>query len=127
MPSASVTAPTRIFSHSASVLGRVSTTPFLPTTVPTESNTKSEAGSIMSRISSLTETTGLRSPQSSGARDDAGAGAAFDEHALVHTHSKTPTDEFLRNFTDAKPRRSLSNGVAEPQRRCDSVAHRGAV
>src|SRR5215510_18737 len=101
MPSASVTAPTRIFSQSASVTGLVSTTPFLLITVPTESNTKSEAGSIMSRISSFTETTGFKSPQSSGGRG--GAGAAFDEHALVHTDSRTNIDEFLSNFTDLDP------------------------
>src|SRR5207248_2570287 len=38
-PSASVTAPIRIFSQSASVLGSVSTTPFLVTSVLTASKT----------------------------------------------------------------------------------------
>src|SRR5262245_41645998 len=103
MPSASVTAPTRIFSQSASVTGLVSMTPFLLITVPTESNTKSEAGSIMSRISSFTDTTGFKSPQSSGARAGAAAGAAFDEHALVHTHRRTSIDEFLSNLTKMDP------------------------
>src|SRR5262245_46787613 len=103
MPSARVTAPTRIFSQSASVRGCVSTTPLVSIFVPTESNTKSEAGSIMSRISSLTETTGLRSPQSSGARVGAAAVAAFDEHELVHTDNRTSIDTFLSNLTELNP------------------------
>src|SRR5262245_32537413 len=88
MPSASVTAPTRILSQSASVRGRLSVTPFLLSTVPIASNTKSDAGSIMSRISSFTETTGLRSPHSSGAGGGAGDGAAFDEE---HAHDSPTT------------------------------------
>src|SRR5262249_52008691 len=103
MPSARVTAPIRILSQSASVRGCVSTTPVVLIFVPTESNTKSEAGSIMSRISSFTETTGLRSPQSSGARVGAGGVAAFDEHEFVHTHSTTNIDAFLSNFTEVDP------------------------
>src|SRR4029079_16359038 len=64
-PSAMVTAPIRIRSQSASVFGILSIRLPLVSTVPTASKTKSEAGSIMSRISSLTETTGLRSPHNS--------------------------------------------------------------
>src|SRR4029453_9228161 len=101
MPSASVTAPTRSFSQSASVFGLVSTTRFLLITGPTESNTKSDAGSIMSRISSLTDTTGWRAPQRPG-RAGAGAGA-FDEQPPVHTPSAIDIDKFLSNFTKLGP------------------------
>src|SRR4051794_11813930 len=51
-------------------------------TVLTESKMKSEAGSIMSCISSLTETTGFISPQSAcggGAEGGGGAGVGLDD------------------------------------------------
>src|SRR4029079_6864879 len=84
-PSAIVTAPIRIRSQSASVFGILSIRLPFVITVPTASKTKSEAGSIMSRISSLTETTGLRSPHHSCWCEPAGAacGVAADAGADV--------------------------------------------
>src|SRR5882762_5107783 len=88
----------RILSQSASVFGTVSTVPFAVVTVRTASKMWSAYGSIMSRISSLTDTTGLRSPQSRpagigaeiGAALDAGGCAGFDgdEHVDVRTPRK---------------------------------------
>src|SRR5207237_477103 len=67
-----------------SVLGALSTVPFLSTTTLTASKMLSEIGSSMSRISSLTETTGFMSPQSSVV--GRGPGTGFDdEHACVKT------------------------------------------
>jgi hypothetical protein len=64
----------RIFSQSFSVLGTVSTVPCELITTFTASKMKSDAGSIMSRINSLTDTTGLRSPHN--CCGDTGAGSA---------------------------------------------------
>src|SRR5215471_2466407 len=65
MPSNIVTAPTCSFFQSSSVFGTISTTlPLGWTMVLTESNTKSDAGSIMYSISSLTDTIGFMSPMS---------------------------------------------------------------
>src|ERR1700730_18669228 len=85
MPSASETAPIWIFSQSSSVFGTVSTAPFLVTTVRTASKMLSATGSIMYRISSLTETMGLMSPQSAGPRG--GDWVGFDDE---HVDVKTP-------------------------------------
>src|SRR5436190_10329601 len=74
----------RILSQSSSVFGNFSTVPCSVDSLLTASKILSEAGSSMSRISSLTETTGLRSPQSADA--GGGAGAGFDdEQPCVHT------------------------------------------
>ena len=62
--------------------------PAFVTTVLTDVKMLSASGSIMSRISSLTETTGLRSPQSAGAA--AGAGADVPEGGAEHAGSRAP-------------------------------------
>src|SRR5690349_4372432 len=64
------------------------TTPCFVTVLPTASKRLSATGSIMYFINSFTDTTGLRSPQSTGACEDAvvaaGGGGAFDEeHAVI--------------------------------------------
>src|SRR5579864_1390975 len=79
----------RILSQSASVFGDVSTVPVLVYSIFTESKILSEAGSIMSRISSLTDTTGCRSPHSRGMPGRVGAGgsgrdAVVDERGDEH-------------------------------------------
>ena len=74
----------RIFSQSSSVFGTVVTSPCLVTTVLTASKMLSASGSSMSRISSLTETTGVRSPQSCDAGGE-GGGALGDEQVDVRT------------------------------------------
>src|SRR5262249_45691562 len=51
------------------------TVPVLVNSILTASKMKSEAGSSMSRISSFTDTTGFRSPQSAGRPGAVGAGA----------------------------------------------------
>src|SRR5262249_16932441 len=77
-PSARPTAPMRILSQSSSVLGIVSSMPLMVVVVLTESKTLSAIGSSRSRISSFTDTTGLRSPQSPGARN---SGDRFEDDA----------------------------------------------
>src|SRR5262245_21091257 len=79
-PSAIVTPPMRIFSQSSSVLGPMSFAPCFVTTAPTASKMLSAMGSSMSRISSLTETTGLRSPHSCD--PEAAAGGVLDEEQV---------------------------------------------
>src|SRR4051812_3519548 len=95
-----VTAPTRSFSQSASVLGAFSITrPLGSMSVLTESKMKSDAGSIMYCISSLTDTTGFMSPQRAGACGGAaaGAGAGFwDEHADIRPAAITQRVEAMR-------------------------------
>src|SRR5262245_56262033 len=93
MDSARATAPIRIRSQSASVLGRFSTIPCcLLTTILTALNSGSAAGTITSCISSFTDTIGLRSPHNAAFSDgaaallDAGAAGGFvfvGEHADV--------------------------------------------
>src|SRR6476469_10609144 len=79
MPSASVTAPTRTFSQSASLRGRCSSGPFLPDAHHTASKILSESGSIMLAINSFTDTTGVMSPsRGDEVSDAAGEGAAFE-------------------------------------------------
>src|SRR5262249_17897020 len=94
-PSASVTAPIRIFSQSSSVCGAVSTVPFLVTTILTESKMLSAMGSSMSRISSFTETTGLNVPQSSGTAERAGV-AVDVEQANVNEASNSQPAQVTR-------------------------------
>src|SRR5215475_12851728 len=74
----------RIFSQSSSVFGTLVTSPSLVTTVLTASKMLSARGSSMSCISSLTETTGLRSPQTCDAGGE-GGGALGDEQVAVKT------------------------------------------
>ena len=79
MPSASVTAPLLTRAQSSSVFGSTSTIPFGPIVVLTALKTLSDAGSIRSAISSLTDTTGFISPQRAGnGADAAGAGTVSD-------------------------------------------------
>src|SRR5262245_51914008 len=61
-----VTPPIRTLAHSSSVFGLCSTVPFRSTITAMASKMLSAIGSIMSRISSLTDTTGFISPQSCG-------------------------------------------------------------
>src|SRR5689334_6480582 len=85
MPSARVTAPIRSFSQSSSVFGSRSTVPVFVWTIFTASKMLSEAGSIMKRISSFTETMGFMSPQSTcvgvGVEEDCGVEGLAWEHA----------------------------------------------
>ena len=83
-----VTAPTRILSQSASVFGTRSIVPRLVVSIFTASKMLSDAGSSMSRMSSLTDTTGFMSPHRTGVAGGAAGEAGFgDEHA----GSSTPT------------------------------------
>ena len=74
--------------------------------VPTASKTKSDAGSIMSCISSFTDTTGFMSPSRPGAVPGvalAGAGAEDgDEHAAMNALAASSPgmndSRFMRGF-----------------------------
>ena len=78
-PSAIVTPPIRTLAHSSSVFGLCSTVPLLSTMTAIASKTLSAIGSSMSRISSLTETTGFISPHSCGVTTNPDEDAAPDE------------------------------------------------
>src|SRR2546430_7551002 len=78
----------RIFSQSSSVFGAVSIVPSLVVTALTASKMLSDAGSSMSRISSLTDTTALSSPHSAGGRSKGGDGFD-DEHADIRAPRTT--------------------------------------
>src|SRR5262252_6957176 len=70
----------RILSQSSSVFGSFSTVPPFVVSILTASKMLSAIGSIMSRISSLTETIGFMSPQSCGAAAVEGDGVdPFDD------------------------------------------------
>src|SRR4051812_29374523 len=90
MPSASETAPIWIFSQSSSVLGSLSTSPFFVITVLTALKMLSANGSIMYFISSLTDTTGLNSPQRTGAGGGAAAGFGDEQPAATAPRTISP-------------------------------------
>ena len=84
----------------------------------------------MSRISSLTETTGLRSPQSSGT--GGGTGVGFDEeHAAVKTpmaNSPAQMASGLRVRTSGiSPLRVLDHVVIDLKFRRSLLRHRSAI
>src|SRR5436853_4761953 len=103
MPSASVTAPTRTLSQSASVRGRCSSLPLRPEAHQTASKMLSASGSIMLAISSLTDTTGVISPSSGVAASDVEGVAAVLEQCdeMADARNNAPAKTINR-----PPRRS---------------------
>jgi hypothetical protein len=84
----------RILSQSASVFGSTSTIPWLVSVLPTALKILSATGSIRYFISSLTDTTGVRSPHRTAARGASvagtGGGAGVDdEQAAIAAPSRT--------------------------------------
>src|SRR5262249_61054734 len=106
----------RIRSQSASVFGACSTVPAFVNSILTASKWKSEAGWSMSRISSCTDTTGLRSPQSAAAPGAVGAGACgarFSAGPGFDDEQAETTAEASIAASAARARRTCAPGIGD--------------